>query len=41
MRIKTKSRVLVSLLLTFSILVVPMTALAKKGEKNFKAGHAV
>ena len=38
MRIKTQSRVLVSLLLTFSILVVPMTALAKKGEKNFKQG---
>src|SRR6185295_13282891 len=38
MRIKTESRFLVSLLLTFCLLVLPVTALAKKGEKNFKAG---
>ncbi len=38
MRIKTQSRALVSLLLAFSFLMVPMTALAKKGEKNFKQG---
>ncbi|MEK6283306.1 MAG: secretin N-terminal domain-containing protein [Acidobacteriota bacterium] len=38
MRIKTQNRVLVSLLLTFSLLLVPVTALAKKGEKNFKQG---
>jgi general secretion pathway protein D len=38
MRTKTQSRVLVSLLLTFSLLMVPITVLAKKGEKNFKLG---
>jgi general secretion pathway protein D len=38
MRIKTESRFLVSLLLTFCLLLLPVTALAKKGEKNFKAG---
>ena len=38
MRIKTESRVLVSLLLTFCLLLLPVTALAKKGDKNFKAG---
>jgi general secretion pathway protein D len=35
---KTESRFLVSLLLTFCLLILPVTALAKKGEKNFKAG---
>jgi general secretion pathway protein D len=38
MRIKTETRVLVSLLLTFCLLLLPATALAKKGEKNFKQG---
>jgi general secretion pathway protein D len=38
MRIKTEARFLVSLLLTFCLLLLPVTALAKKGEKNFKAG---
>jgi len=38
MRIKNVTRFLVSLLLTFCLLLVPVTALAKKGEKNFKAG---
>jgi general secretion pathway protein D len=38
MRIKTESRALVSLLLTVCLLALPITALAKKGEKNFKAG---
>ena len=28
----------VSLLLTFSLLILPVTALAKKGDKNFKRG---
>jgi general secretion pathway protein D len=38
MRIKTDTRILVSFLLTFCLLALPVTALAKKGEKNFKAG---
>lgn len=38
MRTKTDTRFLVSLLLTFCLLLLPVTALAKKGEKNFKAG---
>ena len=38
MRIKTETRLVVSLLLTFCLLLLPVTALAKKGEKNFKAG---
>src|SRR3989440_745871 len=38
MRIKTEPRFLVSLLLTFCLLLLPVTALAKKGDKNFKAG---
>jgi general secretion pathway protein D len=38
MRIKTETRILVSFLLTFCLLALPVTALAKKGEKNFKAG---
>ena len=38
MRIKTETRFLVSMLLTFCLLLLPVTALAKKGEKNFKAG---
>ncbi len=38
MRNKIESRLLVSFLLTFCLLITPITALAKKGEKNFKAG---
>ncbi len=38
MRIKNVTRFLVSFLLTFCLLLVPVTALAKKGDKNFKAG---
>jgi len=38
MRNKIESRILVSFLLTFCLLIAPITALAKKGEKNFKAG---
>jgi general secretion pathway protein D len=38
MRIKTQTRIVVSLLLTFCLLSLPMTAFAKKGEKNFKEG---
>ncbi len=38
MRIKNESRILVSLLMTFTLLLLPVTALAKKGDKNFKAG---
>src|SRR5687767_9861743 len=38
MRIKTKTQLCVSLLLTFSLLILPVTALAKKGDKNFKRG---
>ena len=38
MRNKIETRVLVSFLLTFCLLITPITALAKKGEKNFKAG---
>jgi general secretion pathway protein D len=38
MRIKTKTQLCVSLLLTFSLLIMPITALAKKGDKNFKRG---
>ncbi|MDQ2974010.1 MAG: hypothetical protein M3R69_01210 [Acidobacteriota bacterium] len=38
MKTKTETRVLVSLLLTFCLLLLPVTALAKKGDKNFKQG---
>lgn len=38
MRIKTETRIFVSLLLTFCLLVLPATAFAKKGEKHFKEG---
>lgn len=38
MRLKTKTQVCVSLLLTFCLLMLPATALAKKGDKNFKRG---
>ena len=38
MRINTQTRIFVSLLLTFCLLILPATALAKKGEKNFKQG---
>jgi general secretion pathway protein D len=38
MRIKTDPRIFVSLLLTFCILLLPVTAFAKKGDKYFKDG---
>ena len=38
MRLKTQPQLLVSFLLTFCLLLLPVTALAKKGEKNFKRG---
>jgi general secretion pathway protein D len=38
MKIKTQTQILVSFLLTCCLLLVPITALAKKGEKNFKRG---
>lgn len=38
MRNKIETRILVSCLLAFCLLIAPITALAKKGEKNFKAG---
>lgn len=38
MKTKTQSRTVISLLVTLSLLIVPITALAKKGEKQFKRG---
>lgn len=38
MKFKTNKQILVSFLLTFCLLIMPVTALAKKGEKNFKRG---
>ena len=38
MRKNTQPRVLVSLLVTFCLLLLPITALAKKGDRNFKRG---
>jgi general secretion pathway protein D len=38
MRNNIRVRTLLSLLLAFSLLAVPMTAFAKKGDKNFKRG---
>jgi general secretion pathway protein D len=38
MKIKIKTRVFVSLLLTACLLVLPVTAFAKKGDKHFKEG---
>ncbi|HEY3038371.1 MAG TPA: secretin N-terminal domain-containing protein [Pyrinomonadaceae bacterium] len=38
MRIRIETRIFVSLLLTFCLLLLPATALAKKGDKHFKAG---
>jgi general secretion pathway protein D len=38
MRLKTQPQILVSFLLTFCLLLLPITALAKKGEKNFRRG---
>jgi len=38
MRNKIESRILVSCLLTFCLLIAPITALAKKGDKHFKEG---
>jgi general secretion pathway protein D len=38
MKTKKETRIFVSLLLTFCLLLLPATALAKKGDKHFKAG---
>lgn len=38
MRKNTEPRILVSLLVTFCLLLLPATALAKKGDRNFKQG---
>jgi len=38
MRKNTQGRVLVSLLVTCCLLLLPVTALAKKGDRNFKQG---
>ncbi|MCM3873959.1 MAG: hypothetical protein ND895_25000 [Pyrinomonadaceae bacterium] len=38
MKLKTQPQILVSFLLTFCLLLLPITALAKKGEKNFNQG---
>jgi general secretion pathway protein D len=38
MRNNTRSRTLISLILALSLLAMPMTAFAKKGDKNFKRG---
>ncbi len=38
MRIKTKTQITVSLLLTFCLLILPVTVFAKKGDKSFKRG---
>ncbi len=38
MKTKTQNRTVISLLVTFCLLIVPVAALAKKGEKQFKRG---
>src|SRR6266550_8923676 len=38
MRNDMRTRTLISFLLTFSLLLLPITALAKKGDKNYKRG---
>src|SRR5215216_718074 len=38
MKNNTRTRTLISLLLAISLLALPITAFAKKGEKNFKRG---
>ncbi|MCM3900406.1 MAG: hypothetical protein ND866_01755 [Pyrinomonadaceae bacterium] len=38
MKLQTQPQILVSFLLTFCLLLLPVTALAKKGEKNFNRG---
>ncbi len=38
MKTKTQPRIFVSLLLTFCLLALPVTAFAKKGDKNYKKG---
>ncbi|HKY30304.1 MAG TPA: secretin N-terminal domain-containing protein [Pyrinomonadaceae bacterium] len=38
MKTRTYSRIMVSFLLTFCLLAMPIVALAKKGEKNYKKG---
>src|SRR5690349_7539973 len=40
MKNNTRARTLISLLLAFSLLALPFTAYAKKGDKNFKNGMA-
>lgn len=38
MKLKTNTRIPVSLLLTFCLLLMPIVVMAKKGDKNFKQG---
>ena len=38
MRMNTRSRTLISFVLAMSLLALPITAFAKKGDKNFKRG---
>jgi general secretion pathway protein D len=38
MKLKIQPRMLISFLLTFCLLLLPITAMAKKGDKNFKRG---
>jgi general secretion pathway protein D len=38
MKLRLKTQIVVSSLLTFCLLAMPLTALAKKGEKNYKQG---
>ncbi|MGI9167850.1 MAG: hypothetical protein ACR2G5_15970, partial [Pyrinomonadaceae bacterium] len=38
MKLKSKTQIFTSLLLTLCLVALPITALAKKGEKNFKRG---
>jgi len=38
MKLKTNTRIPVSLLLAFCLLLMPIVAMAKKGDKNFKEG---
>ena len=38
MKNNTRARTLISLILAVSLLALPITAFAKKGEKNFKRG---
>ena len=38
MKTNTRTRTLISFLLAISLLALPITAFAKKGEKNFRRG---